>query len=400
MFSRRNLYSAALVVLTATFGLLVGIQSQETPKIGIRASKSQKLKSVTAVTGEDAATANLRQLIENGGEVIVPPGRYTFLDTLVVSRTTSIKGAYRDLCIFDFSKMVDPTKEAIRIDRMWGYELSNITITGNRTTNSLGILNSTTIPNANGTYGTVSGSAIWSHIIVSGFKTGIQIGSPTQYIAASENVYTHLEVAQCDTCIKLYDYNTLNHRFIMLLMGDCNTGMTTNGASYVSVDSGSFSSVKGIVFDMAACSASRFRDCRMEEGNVFLRCGTTSTATNHIVDGCQIHQRASLGATPPEDTSLYANGWQSPFVVGGSAVLTVRNTFISMTTKNFSPILDVHNAPGGAIEATGNTCNIDPSIRPFKSVNNSHLTGRWFIQRNQWTNSGQIFKGWYPDSSN
>lgn len=349
--------------------------------------------SVTTPIVESQNVIDLRAKLAAGGEVIIEHGRYILEHPLTLTGTTSLKGRYRDLCIIDATQMTDPTQPAIMIDRVWGYEISNIAVYGNRSLNAVGILNSTNTPNTNGSYGTCSGSAIWSHIIVAGFKTGVVIGDGTRYIAASENLYNHLEVVQCDTCIALNDYNTLNHKFHMLQMGDCNTGMITQGAAFISVDAGSFSSCKGFLFEMRGCSASRFCDCRMEEGNGFLLCGTTSTATNHIVDGCQAHQRASL---PTENTSAYANGWQSPFVVGGSAFLTVRNTFISQPNNAWSPILDIHNAAGGGVEASGNTATVDPSVKPFSSVSRS-TTARYRIERNAWTDGGQVFKGWYPD---
>lgn len=342
---------------------------------------------------ESQAVLDLRSAVAAGGRVRVAPGKYILERPLTLTGCTSLIGDYRDLCTIDGSQMTDPTQGVIQLDRMWGYEISNITVTGNRTLNAVGILNTTNTPNTNGNYGTVSGSAIFSHVIIAGFKKGLVVGDGTKYIAASENVYTHLEVVQCDTCIELNDYNTLDHQFNMLQMGDCITGMTTNGAAFIAVNGGSFSSCKGILFRMGGCSASRFRDCRMEESNVFLLCGTTGTVTNHIVDGCQAHQRASL---PTEDTSAWGTGWKSPFIVGGSAILTVRNTFISQPDNNWSPILDIHNVPGGAVEATGNTATVDPSVRPFVSVSHS-TTERFRIERNAWTDGGQVFKGWYPD---
>jgi len=339
---------------------------------------------------ESQNVIDLRAQIAKGGKVIIPPGRYYFNDTLVLSGTTSLVGDYRDLCTLDFTQMQDPTKEAIRIDRVWGYEISNVVIVGNRAANAIGVLNSTVVPNANGSYGTCSGSAILNHVIIAGFKKGLVIGDGTKYIAASENVYIHLQVVQCDTCIELNDYNTLNHKFIMLQMGDCNTGMSTKGASFISVDGGSFSSCKGVLFAMSSCSASRFRDCRMEDSFIFLFCGTTCTASNHIIDGCQIHQRASV-ATEKADV-------KSPIIVGGSAILTVKNSFISQTALNWPVIWDQHNCNGGLIEAIGNTTTIDPSVTPFIQAH-PRPGCRRLTRNNMWTDGGQVFKGWHLDEN-
>jgi len=345
---------------------------------------------------------DLRAALAQGGRVTIPAGRYYFNDTLVIDRQTIVEGAGQDSTTLDFTRMTDPTKEAIRIDRAWGYEISNIAIAGNRTLNSIGVLNSTNTPNANGSYGTCSGSAIWSHVMIYGFKKGVVVGDGSRYIAASEVVYVQLKIVMCDTCFELNDYNTLNHRFILPQFGDCNVGLRTNGASYVAIDGGSFSACRGILFDMVQCNAARFRDCRMEDSGVFLRCGTTSTAGNTIVEGCLIHQKANFAT---DNTSAYANGWKSAIVVGGSHVLRVSDTFISSTVPGWPA---VYSLTKGLVEATGNTCNIDPSgplfVGPNKTLFVQSLaaapTGKVYTRNNMWTDSGQVLKGWYPDQSN
>jgi len=345
-------------------------------------------------TGEAQNVIDLRAAVAAGGVVNVQPGTYVFMDTLVLTGVTSLRSTSSlDFCVFDFRSMVDPTKEAMRIDKNWDYEISNITIRGNRATNAIGILNSSATPTA---YGTVSGFGIFSHVFIYGFQKGLVVGDGNRYIAASENIYQGLKITQCDRCIELNDYNTLNHLFIMLQMGDCGEGMVAQGAGYITVQSGSFSSVKGCLFKMDHCSASRIRDCRMENGNVFFLGGTTGTGEGHDVSGCLAHQDPQLSTY---DTSAYANGWQSPFIVGGAARLVVRNcTVIQSSAPNWPTILDVHNCPGGYIEAVGNSSTVDPSKTPFISPNAS-TTLRRLSQFNMWTESGQVFKGWYADQN-
>lgn len=351
---------------------------------------------------ESQNVVDLRAAIALGGRVRVAPGRYFLSSPLVLTGATSLIGDYRDLCTIDGSRMADPSQPIIQIDRMWGYEISNITVTGNRATNAVGILNTTNTPSTNGSYGTVSGSAIFSHVLIMNCQTGMVIGDGSKLVAASENVYTQLTIIRCDTCIKLSDYNTLDHKFIMLQMGDCNIGMVTQGASYISVDGGSFSSCFGVLFDMTQCSAASFRDCRMEESGVFLRCGTTGTAGRTIVDGCEIHQRKTFGT---DNTSAYANGWKSPIAVGGYHFLNVKNTFISCTSVGWPAI---YSLCYGYVEATGNTCTIDPSGNMFFGPNKTTFVnnlsaapnGKIFTRNNAWVDAGQVLKGWYPDQAN
>lgn len=362
------------------------------PKIGVRASKAP-LKAVA----EAQNVVDLRAACAAGGKVVVKPGRYYFNDTLVLTGVTSLIGDYRDLVTLDFTQMADPTKEAVRIDRVWGYEIRNLTITGVRANNAIGVLNSTTTPNANGSYGTCSGSAVWDHVIINGFKKGLVIGNRDLYIAASENTYNHLEVVQCDRCIELNDFNTLNHYFTMLLMGDCNEGLVTNGASYITVVGGSSSSCVGPVFDFGNCSSAFIKAYRQEEGGVFCRCGTTTTAGQFTLENCMMHTRAGFQT---EDTSKWVNGWKCLVACGGSSFVTLRNNFMRTTVSNDSPVIYAHNSNGGRIELIGNTCTYSgsgPLVRKGEIVPTS--PGLVFMRGNGKVDSGNTFLGWFPDQN-
>lgn len=392
------------IIATVSLATLVNAKPYQDP-----------IAASVAVPGEAQNCTDLRVAIAKGGKVKVAPGRYYFLDTVVLSGTTGIEGEYADTTNLDFTRMRDPSKEAIRIDRVWGYEISRVSIIGNRkdivqngvvtqVANAIGVLNSTTVPNANGTYGTCSGSAIWSHVIIAGFKKGLVIGSQTNYIAASENLYLAMKIVQCDMCIELNDYNTLNHKFIMLQMGDCLFGLRTNGASYVSVDGGSFSACRGVLFSMSQCSSVKLRDCRMEDSGIFLQCGTTMTAGTSIVEGCLIHQRQTWGT---DDTSAYGNGWKSPIIVGGAHNLKVTSSFISCTSTGWPAI---YSLTTGSVVAVDNVCTVDPDGTMFAGTNktvfvtslNANPLGRVFAKGNRYTDAGMVPKtpnSWYPDQT-
>lgn len=374
------------IIATASLSTFVSATSYQTPTT-----------SVIAIAGEAQNCTDLRTACAAGGKVSIKPGRYNFLAPLVLSQSTSLIGDYRDPCILDFTQMTDPTQQAIRLDRMWGYEIRNLTITGNRKLNAIGILNSTTTPNANGSYGTCSGAAVFDHVFIYGFKKGLVVGNRDLYIAASEVTYNHLQITQCDRCIELNDFNTLNHYFTMLCMGDCNEGLVTNGASYVTVVAGSSSSCVGPVFDFSNCSAAFIKAYRQEEGGVFARCGTTSTAGQFTFENCCMHQRAGFQT---EDTSKWVNGWKCQIACGGSSFVTLRNNFMRTTVSNDSPVIYAHNSPGGAIELIGNTCTYTgsgPLVRKGEITPTS--PGRVMMRNNGQVDSGNVFKGWLPDQA-
>ena len=353
--------------------------------------------NAVAVAGESQSCTDLRIACAAGGKVIIKPGRYNFLAPLILTKTTSLIGDYRDLSILDFTQMTDPTQPAIRLDRMWGYEIKNITIAGNRKLNAVGVLNSTTTPNTNGSYGTCSGAAVFDHVFIYGFQKGLVVGNRDLHIAASENTYNQLNITQCDRCIELNDFNTLNHLFSMLLMSDCNEGLVTNGGSYVTVVGGSSSSCIGPVFDLANCSAAFVEAYRQEEGGVFARCGTTSTAGQFTFENCMMHQRAGFQT---EDTSKWVNGWKCQIACGGSSFVTLRNNFMRTTVSNDSPVIYAHNAPGGFIELIGNTstyAGTGPLVRKGKSI--TTYPGRVMMRNNGKVNAGNVFLGWFPDQA-
>jgi hypothetical protein len=359
------------------------------------ASARQDQAAIIAESVEAKNVVDLRAAVAAGGKVSVKPGRYVFLSPLVLKGTVSIIGDYRDLVTFDFSKMTDPTLPGIQIDRVWGYEIRNLTIMGNRKSNAIGILNSTSTPNANGAYGTCSGQAVLDHIFIYGFKKGIVVGNRDLYIAASENTYNQLKITQCDRCIELNDFNSLNHYFTMLLMGDCNEGLVTNGASYVTVVGGSSSFCIGPVFDLGNCSSAFIKAMRMEEGGVFARCGTTSTTGQFTFENCLMHQRAGFQA---EDTKQWVNGWKCLLATGGSSMTTVRNCFLKSTVTNDSPIIYAHNAPGGCMELIGNTCTYGGNlVRKGEAFQNA--PGRVYQRNNAQTDGGGVFRSWYADQS-
>lgn len=359
-----------------------------------------KLKSAAAPIVEAQNVIDLRAAIAKGGKVTVPAGRYILERPLILSGLTSFIGAYRDWVTIDGSQMTDPTLPIMMIDRVWGFEVSNFTITGNRALNSIGILNSTNTPNANGSYGTCSGSAIFSHIIISNCKKGLVVGDGSKYVAASENVYTQLEVIMCDRCIELNDYNTLDHLFFMLCMGACNEGMVINGASHISVYGGSLSAIKGFAFVAGHCSALSLNDVRMEEGNGFVMIGGACTLMSACLKNCLIHQRANLAQ---ENTTQWTNGWKSPIIAGGSSKVRVESCFISMTAgrlyangPHWPPIMDAHNCAGGYINANGNHTTVDPSASPFVNAH-SQPGVKVRAYDNMWADAGEVFKGWHAD---
>lgn len=95
-------------LLAVAFGVLVIVPAPV---------KTTAQQSSVVVATEAQNVIDLRAAIAKGGRVVVPPGRYYFLEPLVVRGTTAIIGDYRDLVTFDFTRMTYPNQEAIRYKR-------------------------------------------------------------------------------------------------------------------------------------------------------------------------------------------------------------------------------------------------------------------------------------------
>lgn len=356
---------------------------------------------------ESQAVIDLRAAVAAGGEVRLPTGVLQFASPLVLSHVvnqhfpTSLVGGGSQVTRLDFSQAVpDSTGIMLRIENQWGYRLQGFSVVGSgRANGQTGIGVVSTIPNSNGQYGTISGQAIWDHVNVGAFQTGVKLGDNVNNQATSEIQFNNCAIQQCKVCILGENYNTLDLLFNMLQMGDCETGFVSNGAGYVTVVGGSFSAVRGFCFVFGQCSSATLIECRMEEGCGLAMVGGACTGQQLSLYGCMAHQRAGLAN---EDTSAWMNGWKSPVVAGGSSRLTVEDCTFLMTAGNlipsipWTPIYDAHNCIGGLIRAYGNSCNLDPAKVPF--INNHPQPGvRVDAKFNMWTDAGLVFKGWYPD---
>lgn len=347
-----------------------------------------------AIVVESVAVQTIRQQVAAGGEVRIPVGVHYFYSPLALDHTvdqhfpTSLVGGGAEVSILDFSRMADQKQSAIRVDRQWGYRLQGFTVRGSgRGNGGVGIDVNTIHPNADGSYGTCSGQSVWDHLTVYGFTTGVRVGDRSKYIAASEMVYNSLKVVQCKTCIELNDFNTLNQQFFMLQLGDCDYGLTTNGASSVSVSSGSASSVKNVVFLLANCDKATIRDYRVEESAAGVVFGTTTTVCQCMLENCQFHQRKSLAK---EKIDFWA---PNCIVLGGSSHMIINNCNMDSQIAD-CPIIWAKNGHDGALiinngssSYSGNLVRVGnmPGLRP----------GRLTVSNVSRTDSGHMPNGWF-----
>lgn len=347
-----------------------------------------------AIVVESVAVQTIRQQVAAGGPVVIPPGVHFFYSPLVLDHQvdehfpTSLIGGGAQVSILDFSRMADLTQSAIRVDRQWGYRFEGFQVRGSgRKNGGIGIEVATTHPNADGSFGTCSGQSVWDHLTVAGFSTGIKVGDRAKLQAASEMEYRNVKVAQCGTCIVLSDFNTLNHLFFMLQMGDCDYGLRTDGASSISVMSGSSSAVRNYCFGFFNCDKASVRDYRVEDSACGVACGSSQTASQFMLENCQFHQRQGL----EKETIDYWS--KSCIVIGGSASLIVNNCNMDSQISD-SPILWAHNGHDGALIVNAGSSTFAgplvrvgnmPGLRPGKLIINN-------VAR---TDAGHVPKGWF-----
>lgn len=340
---------------------------------------------------ESVTAQAIRQQIAAGGVVTIPTGVHYFYSPLVLKQSntfpTSLIGGGPELSILDFTKC--PSFDGLKIDRQWGYRLQGFTVRGSgRTNGGIGIEVNTTTPNAGGSYGTCSGQSVWDHLTIGGFTTGVKIGNRDKYIAASEMVYNSLKVVQCKTCIELNDFNTLNHLFFMLQLGDCDYGLTTNGASSVVVQSGSASSVKNYVFGFMNCDKASLRDYRVEDSAVGVVFGSTTTVCQFMASNCQFHQRQGLAK---ETTDYWA---KNCIVIGaGSSHTIIENCNMDSTIPD-SPIIWAHNGDDGALTINNGSSSYSGQLVRV-GTQASVRPGRLVVNNVARTDSGHLPKSWF-----
>jgi len=360
--------------------------------IGINPSSEQIPQAIVV---ESVAVQTIRQQVAAGGLVVIPPGVHFFYSPLVLDHQvdqhfpTSLVGGGAQVSILDFTRMADPTQSAVRVDRQWGYRFEGFQVRGSgRKNGGIGIEVATTHPNANGSFGTCSGQSVWDHLTVAGFTTGVKVGDRAKLQAASEMEYRNLAVSQCGTCVSLSDFNTLNHLFTMLQMGDCDYGLVTDGASSVVVQSGSSSSVKNVVFMLGNCDKATIRDYRVEESAVGVVFGTTTTVCQCLIENSQFHQRAGLD----KETTGF---WAKNCIVLGSGPSHMTISHCNMDSQiSDCPIIWAHNGDDGSLTVNngsssyvGNLVRVGnmPNLRP----------GRLVINNVARTDAGHLPKGWF-----
>lgn len=353
-------------------------------KVSARAEYS----SASAVlTAESPTVQMIRAQVAAGGTVTVPTGVHYFYAPLVFKQNntmpTSLVGGGPEVSIMDFSQMADTTQTALTVDRQWGYRIQGVTIRGSGATNGgIGIDVNTTTPNANGSYGTCSGQSVWDHLTIAGFTKGVRIGNRDSYIAASEMEYRNVKVVMCKTCFELNDFNTLNHYFTMLQVGQCDYGILTNGASSVSVNGGSASSVRLSCFMFGSCDKASVRDFRMEESSNGVTFATTTTTCQCVLDNCYFHQRAGLNL---EDTGNVVKN--AIYLAAGGPCMTLTNCSINSTYTLDTPILWAHNGNAGALIVNGGCCSCTVNLVRVGNLPNL-LPGKLAVNNMTRTNSG------------
>lgn len=235
-------------------------------------------------------TAAIQQAIDDAANgcqaVYIPPGRYkitglklTTAGDTVTTTFVSLRGANPVFSVLVYSGPTDGT--ALKISRNKFFEVSGLRI------ENAGAKGTTQGIHLTGplTTGTQTLGGILKHLIVSGFNVGIMAGGPGGGKAASEMLYQSVELHNNNIGWQGVDFNTLNHVFQMLLLGENGVGLDTVSCN-VAVYGGSASGSTIADFRLLAPgSPFSVRDVRSETANRFMVAQNMGMVT---VDSCAV----------------------------------------------------------------------------------------------------------------
>jgi hypothetical protein len=146
------------------------------------------------------------------------------------------------------------------------------------------------------TVGTQTLGGIFEQVAVSGFHVGIQAGQRVGR-AASEILYTSLTLASNDIGWQNDDWNTLNHVFQMLQLGQNGIGLNARSGNFY-VDGGSGSNARTAEFRISGAGATyAIRNFRDEDGRRFLVVSNLPTSVVTVED-CLVYTAA------PDDIAI------------------------------------------------------------------------------------------------
>jgi hypothetical protein len=133
------------------------------------------------------------------------------------------------------------------------------------------------------TVGTQTLAGIFEQVLVSGFHVGIQAGQRVGR-ATSEILYTSITLASNDVGWQNDDWNTLNHVFHMLQLGQNGIGINARSGNFY-VDGGSGSNAGTAEFRISGAGATyAIRDFRDEDGQRFLVVSNLPTSVVTVED--------------------------------------------------------------------------------------------------------------------
>lgn len=140
------------------------------------------------------------------------------------------------------------------------------------------------------TVGTQTLGGVFEQVSVIGFHVGIQAGQRVGR-ATSEILYTSLTLASNDIGWQNDDWNTLNHVFLMLQLGQNGIGVNARSGNFY-VDGGSGSNARTAEFRISGAGATyAIRNFRDEDGQRFLVVSNLPTSVVTVED-CLVYTAA------------------------------------------------------------------------------------------------------------
>ncbi len=228
----------------------------------------------------------------------------------------------------------------------WGYEAGGFALANVGTSKGQGVgiglgTDTSQVPNGNQV-----NAGLWHSVHVDGFGTGIQLGDSAGR-AASEMIFTLIQVEHCDIGIQAQAWNTLNLQFHNLMVAFCRRGLDCTQAGSAHVNGLSAGGITDTVVRFSQGGVYSIRGARTETSRRLAVCIDSQAAGLVTIADCQVTSPANtdgvdieigIGGAVHVDSCMlqgkvrYTYGDNPKFPLGfGSVCLT--------NVKTYGPVL-------------------------------------------------------------
>lgn len=230
------------------------------------------------------STAQLNALIASHQRI--PAGTYPFAGQLRIPPGCNLEGTGPLSCILNYTGPARADGCIISGAGSWGYEAGGFSLSNTGPSKGQGVgiglgTDTSQVPNGNQV-----NAGLWHSVHVDGFGTGIQLGDAAGR-AASEMIFTLIQVEHCDIGVQCQAWNTLNLQFHNLMVAFCRRGLDCTQATNVHVNGMSCGGITDTPIRFSQSGVFSVRGLRTETSRRLIVCTDSQSAGMVSISDCQ-----------------------------------------------------------------------------------------------------------------